>query len=336
MSLVGGGDRERRGAASIERVELLDEATADAVREMVERSATHEGQSPIGEHKFLRLQEGERDTFGLLARCDGAVSGYANATQFPPIGGLPRRVAAELVVDVPFRGRGIGRQLLERLVTEARAGGAERFDLWAHHADPACSWLADALQMYVGRALWQFSVRLDSVPQQQRTEPRPEGVSIRTFVPGRDEDALVAVIRAAFPDHPENGSWTRDELDQRAEQAWFDPSALLVAERADGLLLGLHWMKLASGEDAGEVYMLGVTPDAQGQGLGRVLLLEGLEEMRRRGVGVAYLYVETDNDAAIRLYRQAGFRHEHLDTCYSLDLEPRAADSISPEEGPST
>lgn len=320
MRTPGGAAQGADGPSVIERVERLDEGTADAVRQIEERSAVHERHSPIGEHKFLRLREGERDTFGLVASRDGVVAGYAHATHFPAAGSVPSRLAAELVVDVPFRGRGIGRQLLDRLLEDARARGTQRFDLWAHHADAACAWLADSLGMHVGRALWQLSLRLDTVPQRLRTEALPEGVSVRTFRTG-DEEALVELIRAAFPDHPENAHWTSADLEQRTEQDWFDASAILLAEGSDGALLGVHWMKLDHAEDGGEVYMLGVSPAAQGQGIGRLLLLEGLEEMRRRGVGLAYLYVETDNEAAISLYRQAGFRHEHLDTCYSLDLE---------------
>jgi ribosomal protein S18 acetylase RimI-like enzyme len=35
---------------------------------------------------------------------------------------------------------------------------------------------------------------------------------------------------------------------------------------------------------------------------------------------LAYLYVDSDNEPALDLYRRTGFRHEHMDTCYSLDL----------------
>jgi mycothiol synthase len=37
-------------------------------------------------------------------------------------------------------------------------------------------------------------------------------VQIRTFVPGRDEEAWLAVNAAAFVDHPEQGRMTIDDL----------------------------------------------------------------------------------------------------------------------------
>ncbi len=295
---------------------------------MVERAGVDERHPPIGEHKFLRLRDGEPDTFGLVVRVDGAVAAYAQATRFPPLGRLPRRLAAELLVGIEHRRRGFGLRLIDRLVDESRRAGVQRFDLWAHNAGAACLRLAESLGMYVSRALWQLSLELDAVPRRLPREALPGGVRLRSFVRGADEAAVVELIRWAFSDHPENGSWTADDLEQRAAQPWFDPTAILLAEADHGALLGLHWMKFEA-DTAGEVYLLGVAPGVQGHGLGRVLLLEGLEEMRRRGVHVAYLYVEADNDAAMRLYRDAGFRHEHLDTCYSLDLEAPAANGAA-------
>ena len=304
------------------------------MRALVDRTAVHERHSPLGEHKFLRLREGESDTFGLLVHVDAHLAAYAHATHFPAQGSVPERLAAELVVDAPLRGRGLGRALVERLLAEARAAGVARLDLWGHHADAACSALAEAFGMAVSRSLWQLSLRLDRVPTRLRREPLPAGVRFRTFETGRDDYAVVALIRAAFPDHPENATWTREDLEQRAVQDWFDPSAILLAESETGELLGLHWMKLEADEPGGEVYMLGVAPGVQGHGLGRILLLEGLEEMRRRGIGLAYLYVDADNEPAIRLYRQVGFRHEHLDTCYSLELSDESQTGTAPPAEP--
>ncbi|MDQ3879554.1 MAG: mycothiol synthase [Chloroflexota bacterium] len=291
---------------------------------VVDRAAVHEGRSPIGEHSLLPDTGAVQGGFALVARDGAAVAGFARAA--PARGGraVPTRMAAELVVDPGHRGRSIGRRLLDALAAEASSMGAARVELWAHHADAACAALVDSFGMRATRGLWQLSLRLDSVPSGLRREPLPDGTRLRTFRDG-DEDEIVALVRAAFPEHPENATWTRADLDERLRTPWFDRSALLVAEEdAAERMLGLHWMKLEAGGTAGEVYMLGIAPGAQHHGLGRTLLLEGLAEMRRRGVGLAYLYVEADNDAAINLYRQAGFRHAHLDTCYSLDLDPPA------------
>lgn len=315
----------------VERLERLDPATATAVETMAERSAVHDHHSPIGEHTFVRLVGGGPDTFGLIARLEAGdkAVGYAQATRFERNGRLPSRIGAELLVDPAHRGIGIGRALVDRLIDEAREADVERFDIWAHHADAASVGLASAYGLRDTRRLWQLAMRLAAVAPGHRRVASPVGIRLRNFEAGRDDELLVALIRDAFPEHPENAGFSREDFATRRALDWFDPSAILLAEdEASGQPLGLHWMKRDVTRREGEVYILGVTPAAQDRGVGRHLLLEGLEEMRRREIHLAYLYVDADNEAALRLYRAAGFRHEHLDTCYSLDLgcdRPRRA-----------
>ena len=53
-----------------------------------------------------------------------------------------------------------------------------------------------------------------------------------------------------------------------------------------------------------EVHTIGVDPDYQGNGIGRMLLADLLAFADR---GVVFLEVRTDNDAAINLYESVGF-----------------------------
>ena len=57
----------------------------------------------------------------------------------------------------------------------------------------------------------------------------------------------------------------------------------------------------------GEVYVLGISPSAQGRGLGRVLLDAGLKYLAQGPARDVILYVEQSNDTAVRLYERGGF-----------------------------
>ncbi len=168
---------------------------------------------------------------------------------------------------------------------------------------------------------------LDDLP------PLPEGTAdagyvVRTFRPGQDEDAFLAVNAAAFADHPEQGGLTRADLDQRMAEPWFDPAGFFVAETtpdrepgathpadAAGALVGFHWTKVHHGEDpVGEVYVVGVSPRAQGSGLGRLLTLTGLHHLAGLGLREVLLYVEADNAPAVAVYSGLGFAHADADT----------------------
>ena len=140
----------------------------------------------------------------------------------------------------------------------------------------------------------------------------PPGLRMRGY---RDADAddVIAVNAAAFAAHPEQGSMDADNLAERMAEPWFDPDGLLVAEDADGTLLGFHWTKRHD-QRLGEVYVVGISPAAQGRGLGRLLTLAGLHHLVEAGVDEVLLYVESDNLPAVHVYSGLGFDHAPGDT----------------------
>jgi mycothiol synthase len=188
--------------------------------------------------------------------------------------------------------------------------------IWAHGDLPAAAALAAAAGFTRVRSLHQMRRSLrEAVP-----EPRlPGGITLRTFVPGQDEDAWLALNAAAFATHPEQGGWARAELEHREAQPWFDPAGFFIAVRA-GHLAGFHWTKVhgqaGEGERTGEVYVVGVDPSEQGTGLGRALTLAGLQYLRGREIPSVMLYVDGENTAAIRLYTSLGFTHASTDVMY--------------------
>jgi ribosomal protein S18 acetylase RimI-like enzyme len=53
--------------------------------------------------------------------------------------------------------------------------------------------------------------------------------------------------------------------------------------------------------------MLGVNPDYRQQEIGKAILLNGLEDLKRRGVEIVELTVDSENLAACSLYESVGF-----------------------------
>jgi mycothiol synthase len=156
---------------------------------------------------------------------------------------------------------------------------------------------------------------LDDVP-----EPRlPEGVTLRTFVPGQDEAAWLAVNAAAFAHHPEQGGLGPQDLQDREAEPWFDPAGFFLAFRG-AVLAGFHWTKVHAAEGLGEVYVVGVAPSEQGSGLGRALTAVGLRHLARdRGLSTAMLYVDADNLPAVAVYERLGFTTYEIDLMYRTE-----------------
>jgi mycothiol synthase len=188
--------------------------------------------------------------------------------------------------------------------------------VWAHGDLPPARALAAHRHLPVTRELWQMRRPLDPTAPPSGAVPAA-GVTVRAFEPGRDEDAWLRVNARAFAHHPEQGRLTRADLADRMSEAWFDPAGLLLAEQ-DGRLLASGWTKVEPGADEGEIYALGVDPDAQGRGLGRLLTVLMLDHLTARGLHAALLYTEGDNAPAIAVYRAAGFERSAVDVVYAI------------------
>ena len=288
-------------------------AQADEVLALVEAARLADGVAPLSEHGMLRLRydgsDGGRD---FIVVTGGEIAGYAYLDPPSGEGEGEGAVTGELVIHPEHRRQGLGRALTGEL---AVAAGGHVLRLWAHGDLPAAAALARTAGFERFRALWQMRRSLGEPLTQPLEGPAlPAGRALRTFVPGRDEDEWLKLNGRAFAKHPEQGGWTRHDLDLREREPWFDPAGFFIAER-DGRMTGFHWTKVHN-PTLGEVYVVGVDPDEQGSGLGRALTLAGLRHLRDLGVDQAMLYVDEDNVPAIRMYEGLGFTRATVDAMY--------------------
>ncbi|MDO5066970.1 MAG: mycothiol synthase [Propionibacteriaceae bacterium] len=210
-----------------------------------------------------------------------------------------------LVAVAPEQRRhGIGSRLL-RQALQLRPGHS----VWAFGTLPA----ARALAARVGLVPVRELLRMGRDLGVEAAALPAAGYTIRSFAPA-DAPAVVAVNRAAFAHHPEQGRLSLDDFHALTRQSWFDPAGLLVAH-IDEQIVGFHWTKRHD-ETTGEVYVLAVHPDVEGQGIGRELLNSGLAHLRTVGCRRVELYVEASESRVVRLYRNAGFDVSSTDTNY--------------------
>ncbi|WP_328922103.1 mycothiol synthase [Streptomyces griseoaurantiacus] len=294
---------------SLDTLAVLSPDQAEAVSALLAEAARNDGQQAVSEQGRLRLRGGAREGVRhLLLSAGDTLVGYAQLEDTDPV----EAPAAELVVHPTHRGQGHGRALGSALL----AATGKRLRVWAHGGHSAARHLAQVLGLTLFRELRQMRRPLTDF---DAPEPKlPEGVRVRTFRPGQDDTAWLAANAEAFAHHPEQGSLTQRDLDDRMAEPWFDPEGFFLAERA-GELLGFHWTKTHAEEGLGEVYVVGVRPSAQGGGLGRALTTIGLRHLAERGLPTAMLYVDADNTAAVTVYERLGFTTHETDLMYRTE-----------------
>ncbi len=301
------------GRQTLRVTSQLTDSDVAATLGLVRAATDEDGISPLSEHVMLHLRYGG-DPFSrsFLIFHDDELAGYAHLDPTDPVQGP----SSELVVHPAFRRQGLGLELLRAVDAEA---GGRPLRLWAHGDLPAAARLAATAGFERIRALWQMRRSLQSRIGRPQIA---DGITIRTFVPGQDEAAWTALNGKAFAGHPEQGTWTRADLDMREQEPWFDPDGFFLAERG-AALAGFHWTKIHGQDESshhhepiGEVYVVGVDPDERGSGLGRALTLVGLRYLRSRGLFQVMLYVDETNIAAIGMYESLGFSHWGTDVMY--------------------
>ncbi|MEU5691362.1 mycothiol synthase [Actinosynnema sp. NPDC020468] len=276
----------------------------DEITDLLGGAHEVDGVAPVGEAVVLRLRPGATGSAHLLAVEGGVLVGYLHLDVAGDADGNP---VAELAVRPEHRRRGVGRALVEALLE--RAPGVR---VWAHGGHPGAVALAARLGFAKVRELLKLRRPLADLPE----AVLPAHVALRAFVPGRDEEAVVRVNARAFSWHPEQGSMSVEDVRRKEAEPWFDAEGFLLAVDADDVLLGFHWTKRQS-DELGEVYVVGVDPDAQGGGLGKALTLAGLSYLRGQGLRTVMLYVEADNAPALSVYTRLGFATWDSDAQYA-------------------
>jgi mycothiol synthase len=285
-----------------------------AIRIVSDAAESADGHPSLGDEVWRDLAMPGDDT-ALVVAYDGT----------DPVGALHLRTQdgdaiAGVVVRPDHRGGGVATDLLHRAIAELGAP-PRHLQLWAFGADERADAFARASQLRTERELWQMRV---SLPLPERPV-WPDGVTVRPFEPGRDEQAWLAVNARAFAEDPDQGRWSAHDLRRREAEPWFDPSGFLLAEVGDELA-GFCWTKIHPSapphepDALGEIYVIGVDPGHRGTGLGRALVTGGLDSLHERGTRVGMLFVDAVNAPAVRLYRALGFAVARVDRAYGRDL----------------
>lgn len=154
------------------------------------------------------------------------------------------------------------------------------------------------------RTHYVMEAQLDSPPP---APIWPEGIALRTFRPGEDDDALFEIGEAAFQDIWNRLPNSKERWLQPTQAEGFDPSLWFLPYAVeDGEIAGLCLCSIVAG--VGMVDRVGVRRRWRRQGLGLAMLRHAFGEFWRRGLRASSLNVDAESPTgAPRLYERAGF-----------------------------
>jgi mycothiol synthase len=300
----------------------VDEQLLKDCRDLLAAAEESDGNPSISEQTLISMRAGDTTDHKLLTLALYApdedsdpssgqdLAGFAAVVEEPDGTGV-----VEIAVHPSYRNQGVADRLVGALQDRRGFTGLKA---WSHGNHEAAADLAARYGYVPVRELWKM--RMTTAAADLPDVVLPDGVTIRAFVPGQDEDAWLAANRAAFAHHPEQGSLTRADLEARMAESWFDPAGFLLAVDGDGRLLGYHWTKVHPRHGAhpaiGEIYVVGIAPEAQGSGLGKALTVAGIKHLQALGLHAVMLYVDADNAPAVALYRRLGFSRWDMDVMY--------------------
>jgi mycothiol synthase len=274
------------------------DADRAALRDLFASSEAVEGREAMSEHKRLRVLGDE--VIDLVGVEGDEIVGYAQAAWHG--GGRQPHWALE-IVSAPDADASVWPTLLDHLAT-AVPPSQIRYVWVSRDSDLAHAkgrgWVVDRSLHEMYRSLEDDGLPIEDEPG------FPPSLMLRSFRRGLDEVAWLEAHNASFAGHPEVGGMTRDELEIRLDQEWFDAEGFLLVWERDRVV-GSCWTKLHE-EGIGEIYLIGLRPGSRGTGLGRKLVLAGLHDLAgRQRASEGMLWVDGANQKAVALYEKLGF-----------------------------
>lgn len=292
---------------ALHQLDAAPETALTAARTVIAEAEASDGASPVSDQALLSVAQGKRE---LLLFADSPVSERIIAT------GIVGQGELDLVVRPAERGNGVGTAALAALlsVADGAAGTTAPLLTWAHGENPAAEALLGRSGFTPVRSLYRMALDPALLPSDGRDPlalARADELSLHTFDVERDSAEWVRVNAAAFATHPEQGRITQDDFALMREESWFDPDDLILLTGARNEVIGSTWIKTvldpATGTVETELYAVGVDPAHAGRGLGRLLLDVTLARMAQHAPASVSLYVDGENERAVRMYEAAGF-----------------------------
>ncbi len=236
----------------------------------------------------------------VLVSNQGSTVGYLFLTYEKPIS----RFILEGGIHSEYRGQGLGKLLISHGLEKARSVGAQTINVPAPKQTGYLNSLLSSAGLKHVRTHWHM-IR----PNTSITVPKiPETLRLQYLSKGQEE------LFATLQNHCFKGEWgfspnTKKQIETSLQYPGnYDNGILLLTEK--DRFIGYNWTLLISNEMSveGVISMTGILPEYRGQGLGKIVVTSGIDQLQKRGAQATRLTVDADNTPARELYLKLGFQ----------------------------
>jgi len=258
----------------------------------------------------------EQDLF--IVEAGGELVGYVDIATELTIG----RVILDCWIHPEHRRKGLATRLLGYATRRAKEAGAGVAHVNVREDDLVARGVLSGLGFERVRRFLELRLDMDEVRWQHID---PAALGCRHMQRG-EEGRLTQIQNRSF-----TGQWgfnpnTVEEIVYRTNLSSFSPEDVILACDGDKAV-GYCWTQTtdegeaAIGQKKGRIFMIGADPDYRGRGVGKKVLLAGLAYLRSKGVRVAELTVDSENQVACALYWSTGFKPQSGSLWYEKPLD---------------
>jgi mycothiol synthase len=238
----------------------------------------------------------------LIAEVGNAIVAYMDIEAELAI----RRVILDCAVLPAYRRRGLARKLFNHAMNRIKELGVKVVHVNIRQDNMVAVKTLTKLGFSLIRHFLELTLDIDRIDDLD-THPT---IAWRYLQPGQ-EDELTKLQNRAFADTWGYNRNTVETITFRISQSTYSRRDIVLAYDRDRAV-GCCWTGVSYEEGIpsvrkGRIHMLGVAPNYRDKGIGRELMVIGLARLKERGLRVAELTVDSENEAACVLYESLGF-----------------------------
>ena len=219
-----------------------------------------------------------------------------------------QRALLDGLVHPLHRRQGIATNLISRAMQRISEANIKRAQVSVFETDSAAKSLVIKLDFQFIRHFFEMRLDMNST----RLPSATKGETISRRLRQGEEDLLTEIQNRCFADTWGFNPNTEEEIAYRLYMHGRSPDDVILTYLGD-FAVGYSWMNIDAEANArrkkskGLIHMLGVDPDYRHREIGKAILLNGLEDLKARGIDIVELTVDSENAAACSLYESMGF-----------------------------